>query len=62
MRAAKVVPWVRPHRSWKSETWNMVTAVGTGLAIGALIGGRKGATMGAVSGGYGRWMRWWGSR
>ena len=62
MKAGRVLPWIRPHRSWKQETLAMATAVGTGIAVGALIAGRKGATIGGVSGGFGRWVRWWTGR
>jgi hypothetical protein len=31
-------------------------ATGAGIAVGALFGGKKGASIGAVSGGMGRWI------
>jgi len=62
MKAARVLPWVRPKNEWKQETLNMATAAGTGLAIGAWIGGKKGATIGAVSAGFARWLWWWAGR
>jgi hypothetical protein len=62
MRASKVIPWASPYRNWKKETLNMATAAGAGMLVGSLIGGRKGATIGAVSGSFGRWLRWWAGR
>jgi hypothetical protein len=61
MNTARVIPY-RPHRSWKQETLNMAQAVGYGVALGSLIGGKKGATIGGVSGGFARWLRWWTTR
>jgi hypothetical protein len=62
MRASRVFPFISPYRNWKKETLNMATAAGAGLLIGSLIGGRKGATIGAVSGSFARWVRWWSGR
>jgi len=62
MKTRHVAPWVSPYRNWKQETLNMAAATGTGMLIGSLIGGRKGATIGAVSGGFARWVRWWSTR
>ena len=62
MKAARVLPWARPGRSWKKETLNIGTATGAGMAIGSLVGGKKGATIGAVSGGFARWLWWWAGR
>jgi hypothetical protein len=62
MKASHVLPWIRPHRSWKQETLNMASAAGLGMLVGALIGGRKGATIGATSASFARWVRWWAGR
>jgi hypothetical protein len=62
MKASHVLPWIRPHRSWKQETLNMASAAGVGMLVGALIGGRKGATIGAASASFARWVRWWAGR
>ena len=62
MKVSHVLPWVRPYRSWKQETLNMASAAGLGMLVGALIGGRKGATIGATSAGFARWVRWWSGR
>jgi hypothetical protein len=62
MKARHVVPWISPHRNWKRETLAMASAAGTGMLVGSLIAGRKGATIGAVSGAFGRWVRWWSGR
>ena len=62
MKASHVLPWISPYRSWKKETLNMASAAGVGMLVGLLIGGRKGATIGAASGGFGRWLRWWAGR
>ena len=57
MRAARIIPWVgRKRSSWKRDTAWIAGATGAGLAIGALVGGKKGASMGAVSGGVARWL------
>ena len=62
MKASSLVPWIRPYRSWRKETLNMASAAGAGMLVGSLIGGKKGATIGAVSGGFARWLRWWAGR
>jgi hypothetical protein len=62
MKASRVVPWIRPYRSGKQETLNMASAAGLGMLVGALVGGRKGATIGAASAGFARWVRWWATR
>ena len=40
----------------------MAAAVGTGVVVGKLIAGKKGATIGGVSGAFGRWLLWWTGR
>ena len=35
------------------------SAAGLGMLVGALMAGRKGATIGAASAGFARWVRWW---
>jgi hypothetical protein len=62
MRASHVIPWIRPHRNWKQETVSMATAAGVGVLVGALLAGRKGATLGGASAGFARWFRWWAGR
>ena len=62
MKTAHVLPWIRPYRNWKQETLNMASAAGVGLLVGALMAGRKGATIGAASAGFARWVRWWAGR
>jgi hypothetical protein len=47
---ARVLPWsMRPRRGWKRDTWFMAGVTGAGVAIGAMIGGKKGAAIGAIS-------------
>jgi len=55
MNAAKVLTWpLRRRRSWKKDAWFIAGMAGAGLALGALKAGRRGAAIGALSGGVGR--------
>ena len=55
MKAARILPWaMRPRRSWKKEAWFMAGTTGAATAIGAATGGKKGAAIGAISGGVAR--------
>jgi hypothetical protein len=44
------------RRSWERETLLIAATAGIATAIGAAIGGKKGATFGAVSGGATRFL------
>ena len=44
------------RRSWEKETLLIAATAGIATAIGAAIGGKKGATFGAVSGGATRFL------
>jgi hypothetical protein len=46
-------PSYRRHRTWEREALIIGGSAGAGTAIGALAGGKKGAGIGAVSGGIG---------
>ena len=62
MKASHVLPWIRPYRNWKEETLNIANAAGIGMLVGALVAGKKGATIGAASAGFARWVKWWAGR
>jgi hypothetical protein len=52
---AKILFWGNGRRrSWKREALLMAGIAGASTAIGAMTGGRKGATLGAISGGMAR--------
>jgi len=55
MNAAKVLMWpLRPRRTWKKDALFIAGIAGAAMAVGALKGGKKGAAIGALSGGVGR--------
>jgi hypothetical protein len=55
MNPAKVLTWsMRPRRRWKRDTLFTAGVTGASIAIGALAGGKKGAAIGAISGGVAR--------
>ncbi len=57
MNVSRVLPWsMRPRKSWKQDAWFMAGVTGAGLAIGALTGGKKGATISAISSGVARFL------
>ena len=58
MKAARVLPWARPHKTLKKETWNIASSAGTGMAVGRMVAGKKGAVLGAIAGALYRWVRW----
>lgn len=52
---AKVLVWGGGRRrSWKREALMVASTAGIGTAIGALTRGKKGAAIGAISGGIAR--------
>jgi hypothetical protein len=54
---AKILVWGRGRRrSWKREALMIAGTAGIAMAIGAITGGKKGATLGAISGGVTRLM------
>ena len=54
---AKVVLWGGGKRqAWEKETLMIAATAGIGTAIGAIIGGKKGATFGAISAGATRFL------
>ena len=54
---AKILVWGgRRRRSWKREALLVAGTAGIATVIGALTGGKKGATLGAISGGVTRLM------
>jgi hypothetical protein len=55
MNPARVIPWsMRPRRRWKRDALFTAGVTGASIAIGALAGGKKGAAIGAISGGVAR--------
>jgi len=54
MNASKILVWRKRHRSWKKDALLTAGMAGAGIAIGALTKGRKGAAIGAISGGVAR--------
>jgi hypothetical protein len=57
MGVPKILPWSGRRRStWKKDVLWLAGATGAGIAVGALLGGKKGASIGAVSGSMGRWI------
>ncbi len=44
----------RPQRSWKREALWIAGTAGVATVVGAITGGKKGATYGAISGGMAR--------
>jgi len=54
---AKILVWGGGRRrSWKREALMIAGTAGIATAVGALTGGKKGATLGAISGGVTRFM------
>jgi hypothetical protein len=44
------------RRSWRREAWMIAGTAGIATAVGAMTGGKKGATIGAISGGVARFL------
>jgi hypothetical protein len=54
---AKVLFWdTRRRRNWKRDALMIAGLAGVGSAIGAATGGKRGATIGALSAGVGRFI------
>jgi len=54
---AKVVLWGGGERqSWQREALMIAATAGIATAVGAMTGGKKGATFGAISGGVTRFL------
>jgi hypothetical protein len=54
---ANVVLWGGGKRqSWEKETLMIAATAGIATAVGAIVGGKKGATVGAISGGVARFL------
>jgi hypothetical protein len=54
---ANVVLWGGGKRqSWEKETLMIAATAGIATAVGALVGGKKGAAFGAISGGVTRFL------
>lgn len=56
MNAAIVLWGGGKRRSWEKEALMIAATAGIATAIGAAVGGKKGATFGAVSGGATRFL------
>ena len=55
MNPARILSWsMRPRRSWRRDAWFMAGMTGAGVAIGAAVARKKGAAIGAISGGVAR--------
>ncbi|PYS55732.1 MAG: hypothetical protein DMG13_02680 [Acidobacteria bacterium] len=54
MKAAKILVWGGRRRSWKREALMIAGTAGIATAVGALAGGKRGAALGAISGGVTR--------
>jgi hypothetical protein len=54
---AGIVLWGGGKRqSWEKEALMIAATAGIGTAVGAIAGGKKGATFGAISGGVTRFL------
>ena len=54
---AKVVVWGGGKRqSWEKEALMIAATAGIATAVGAMVGGKKGAAFGAISGGVTRFL------